>query len=157
MVGQKLEASGTTLERYAPVFDSAVVVHAKSLIILMTVPFVLLLLLVFLVRAPAVPYLTSVFALHAYTFLLLFFCLDDARRPGERLAGIRRAGGAGGGQGPERRQPRRFRDLSRLRHRSRLWGSRCLARAAGGRAAIAAAAIVLGYRFALFLMTLLTT
>ena len=31
------------LEQYAPIFDRAVVLHAKSLILLMTVPFALLL------------------------------------------------------------------------------------------------------------------
>jgi hypothetical protein len=73
-VGRKLEASGTSLADYAPAFDSAVVVHAKSLIILMTVPFALLLPLVFL-RARR-PFMTHVvFALNLYAFLLLLFCV----------------------------------------------------------------------------------
>ncbi len=74
MVDRKLEATGMSLESYAAVFDSEVVVHAKSLIILMTVPFALLLPLVF-IRARR-PFMTHVvFSLHTYAFLLLLFCV----------------------------------------------------------------------------------
>jgi len=73
LVARKLQATGTTLDAYAAVFDSAVVVHAKSLIILMSVPFALLLPVVF-VRARR-PFMTHVvFSLHLYAFLLLLFC-----------------------------------------------------------------------------------
>ena len=73
LVARKLQATGTTLDGYAAVFDSAVVVHAKSLIILMSVPFALLLPVVF-VRARR-PFMTHVvFSLHLYAFLLLLFC-----------------------------------------------------------------------------------
>jgi len=73
LVERKLDANGISLDVYAVAFDSAVVVHAKSLIILMTVPFALLLPLVF-VRARK-PFMTHVvFALHLYAFLLLLFC-----------------------------------------------------------------------------------
>jgi hypothetical protein len=62
------------IEQYAPIFDRAVVLNAKSLIVLMTVPFGLLLPLVFL-RARR-PFMTHVvFSLHLYTFLLLLFCV----------------------------------------------------------------------------------
>jgi hypothetical protein len=72
LVGQRLESTHTTLDRFAPVFDTAVVVNAKSLIILMAVPFALLLPLVFLRnRLPFGAH--AVFSLHLYTFLLLMF------------------------------------------------------------------------------------
>ncbi len=73
LVARKLESTGASLDVYAAAFDSAVVVHAKSLIILMAVPFALLLPLVF-ARARR-PFMTHVvFALHFYAFLLLLFC-----------------------------------------------------------------------------------
>ena len=72
LVAQRLESTHATIDRYAPVFDTAVVVNAKSLIILMAVPFALLLPLVFLrKRLPFSAH--AVFSLHVYTFLLLLF------------------------------------------------------------------------------------
>lgn len=41
LVARHLEERGTTVADYAPVFDRAVVLHAKSLIILMVLPFAL--------------------------------------------------------------------------------------------------------------------
>jgi hypothetical protein len=62
------------LEQYEPTFDRAVVLNAKSLIVLMTVPFALLLPLVCLRERR--PFMTHViFSLHLYTFLLLLFCV----------------------------------------------------------------------------------
>ena len=152
----KLEESGTTLADYTPVFDRAVVVNAKSLIILMTAPFALLLPLVFLRERR--PFMTHVvFSLHLYSFLLLLFCFallaaalsgvlgfGDLRTAAvdNVLSVINLAGcalyiylaigpvyGATG--------VRRFAQTVML--------------------SIAVAAIVLGYRFALFLITLTTT
>ena len=60
--------------RYAPVFDRAVVLNAKSLIVLMTIPFAALLPLVFLrERRPFM--LHVIFSIHLYAFLLLLFCV----------------------------------------------------------------------------------
>lgn len=74
LVAKRLERTHTSLELYAPVFDRAVVLSAKSLIILMAVPFALLLPLVFF--GSRRPFTTHVvFSLHAYTFLLLLFSL----------------------------------------------------------------------------------
>jgi hypothetical protein len=74
LVNQRLEASHANLEQYAPTFDRAVVLNAKSLILLMTVPFAMLLPLVFL--RDRRPFMTHVaFSLHLYTFLLLLFCI----------------------------------------------------------------------------------
>jgi hypothetical protein len=60
--------------QYEPTFDRAVVLYAKSLILLMTLPFMALLPLVFLSERR--PFMTHVvFSVHLYTFLLLLFCL----------------------------------------------------------------------------------
>lgn len=73
MVGRRLAATGTTLEAYTPVFNQAVALHAKSLVILMTIPFALLLPVVFVrSRKPFAVHL--VFAVHVYTFLLFLYC-----------------------------------------------------------------------------------
>ena len=72
LVAQRLQATQTTLAEYAPVFDRAVVLNAKSLIILMVLPFALLLALLFIGQRK--PFITHVvFALHLHTFLLLLF------------------------------------------------------------------------------------
>jgi hypothetical protein len=76
LVSRKLESSGATLAEYAPVFDRAVALNAKSLVILMTLP--LLVLLPCLFRGKARPFvLHAVFALHVYAFnlVLLSFLL----------------------------------------------------------------------------------
>jgi hypothetical protein len=70
----RLAETQQTRAQYQPTFDRAVVLNAKSLIVLMTVPFTLLLPLVFLrERRPFMTHVT--FSLHLYTFLLLLFCV----------------------------------------------------------------------------------
>jgi hypothetical protein len=74
LLAQRLEATQSSLEQYQPVFDRAVVLNAKSLILLMTLPFALLLPLAFFgARRPFMAHV--VFSLHLYTFLLLVFCV----------------------------------------------------------------------------------
>ena len=74
LVAHRLASSDMTLERYAPLFDQAVVLNAKSLVVLMVVPFALFLPLLFL-RSRR-PFATHVsFALHLYAFVLLLFCV----------------------------------------------------------------------------------
>jgi hypothetical protein len=74
LLDQRLKKTGTPIELYAPVFDHAVVTNAKSLIVLMTIPFAALLPLLFVGRRR--PFMVHVvFALHLYTFLLLLFCV----------------------------------------------------------------------------------
>jgi hypothetical protein len=74
LVARRLAQSHTDLAQYGPVFDRAVVLNAKSMIVFMAVPFALLLPLVF-VRARR-PFMTHVaFSLHLYTFMLLVFCV----------------------------------------------------------------------------------
>lgn len=77
LVSHRLEAMQTTLDLYTPIFNQAVILNAKSLIILMTVPFSLLLPIMFYrERQPFVAHI--VFSLHLYTFLLLLFCVSLA-------------------------------------------------------------------------------
>ena len=74
LVARHLAAANTTLDRFAPLFDRAVVLNAKSLVIAMAAPFALLLPLVF--HASRRPFsIHVVFALHLYAFLLLLFCV----------------------------------------------------------------------------------
>jgi hypothetical protein len=73
LVARRLDKMHMPLELYAPVFDQAVVINAKSLIVLMTVPFAVLLPLIFY-RAHRPLMVHVVFSLHHYTFLLLLFC-----------------------------------------------------------------------------------
>jgi hypothetical protein len=74
LVADRLAATRTTLEAYAPLFDRAVVLHAKSLVIAMVPPFAIALPLLFLrSRQPFSVHLA--FALHFYAFVLLLFCL----------------------------------------------------------------------------------
>ena len=91
LVAQRLQTSGLTLERYAPLFDQAVVLNAKSLVILMVLPFSLLLPVLFFRPRRALA-THVVFALHLYAFLLLLYCLSlaisavDVRLGGAGLA-----------------------------------------------------------------------
>ena len=73
LLAQRLDKTQVPFELYAPVFDRTVVLNAKSLIVLMTLPFALLLpLLFFRERRPFMAHMA--FSLHHYTFLLLLFC-----------------------------------------------------------------------------------
>jgi hypothetical protein len=74
LVARRLERSHTTLDLYSPIFDRAVELNAKSLIILMVLPFGIFLPLVFYRKG--IPFVGHiVFSLHFYTFLLLLFCV----------------------------------------------------------------------------------
>jgi len=74
LVTHRLAATGRTLGGFAPLFDHAVVLNAKTLVIAMVVPFALLLPMVF--RRSGAPFSIHVaFALHFYAFLLLLFCV----------------------------------------------------------------------------------
>lgn len=74
LLAKHLATAHIRLEEYAPLFDRTVILNAKSLIVLMTIPFALLLPLVFIrERRPFMAHVA--FSLHLYTFLLLLFCL----------------------------------------------------------------------------------
>jgi len=74
LVMHRLETTYRTLDIYAPVFDRAMALNAKSLIVLMVVPFALVLpILFYRNRRPFMAHV--VFSLHFCTFLLLLFCI----------------------------------------------------------------------------------
>jgi uncharacterized protein DUF3667 len=74
LVAHKLEVEHGTLAAYALVFDRAVDVNAKSLVILLVLPFTLLLIPLF--AGSHRPFVTHlVFALHLLAFLLLCSCV----------------------------------------------------------------------------------
>ena len=74
VVGRHIRAEGISLADYAPVFDTAVVFYAKTLIILMTLFFAPIAALLFASkRQPLGAHI--VFALHVYAFVLLLFCV----------------------------------------------------------------------------------
>ena len=156
LLTQRLDAAHTQLERYAPVFDRAAVLNAKSLIVLMTMPFALLLPLVFLrERRPFMSHV--VFSLHFYTFLLLLFCVALLAARVSALIG-------GGGLD----SPRVDTALSVINLAAcgaylyvaigPVYGASGAMRAVQAIVlALAVGAIVLGYRFAVFLITLYGT
>jgi hypothetical protein len=156
MVARRLAAAGTTLEQYAPIFDHAVVLNAKSLVVLMVLPFALLLPLVFL-RSRRGFTVHVVFALHLYAFLLLLFCVSLAISTVDA-----HTGGAG-------LQSARIDNILTAMNLGAcaIWAWFAAGRVYGGSAAargvqslvIAAAvlAIMLGYRFVVFAITLHTT
>lgn len=156
LLNGRLLATRSTLDLYAPVFDRAVVLNAKSLIALMAVPFALLLPLVF-ARARRAFMLHVIFALHLYTFLLLLFCLALLAAKGSALAG------AGGLESTRVDTVLSVLNLAACGvylylaigpvYETR--GAPRVLQALG--LAVAVGAIVLGYRFALFLITLYGT
>jgi len=76
LVSRRLEALHTTLAAYAPIFDRAVALNARSLIIVMALSFVAAPAIAFHGRRrPAVAH--AVFSLHLYAFLLLLFCVAN--------------------------------------------------------------------------------
>lgn len=86
LVSRHLTAAHLNLAQYAPAFDQAIAVNAKSLIIVMAVPFAFLVAVVFSGRRlPIVCH--AVFALHFYTFLLLALCIASAAVAVDRLLG----------------------------------------------------------------------
>jgi hypothetical protein len=156
LLARRLEATHKTLEQYEPVFDRAVVLNAKSLILLMTIPFASILPLAFF-RAHR-PFMTHVvFSLHLYTFLLLVFCVALL------LARFNELVGFGGLDVPRVDNVLSIANLAACAGYIYLasgpvYGASGKLRAAKAfLLALAVAAIVLGYRFALFLITLYTT
>ena len=153
---QRLEAKQVSLAEYEPVFDRAVVLNAKSLILLMTAPFALLLPVVFLrQRRPFMVHV--VFSLHLYTFLLLLFCVALLAAKVSALLGY------GGLDAPR---------VDNVLSAANLFACAAYIYFAFGAVygaqgaprvtkaillAIAVAAIVLAYRFALFVITLYLT
>lgn len=77
MIHQYLDEHKLTLETYAPIYDQAVAVHARSLIGLMVLPFALFLPLIFWKKKR--PFAVHVvFSLHFFAFVLLVYSLPAA-------------------------------------------------------------------------------
>ena len=75
LLERRLETTHKSLDLYAPAFDRAVVLNAKSLVILIVMPFAGVLALMFLgSRKPFMGHLAL--SLHLYAFLLLLFSLS---------------------------------------------------------------------------------
>jgi hypothetical protein len=152
-VSQRLAATNMTLEQYEPLFNRAVVLNAKSLILLMTLPFALLLPLAFLREQR--PFMTHVvFSLHLYTFLLLLFCVALLLGKLSALLGF------GGLDAPMVDNVLSIANLAMCALYIYLAVGPVYDATGVGRTvkaiglALVAAAIVLGYRFALFFITL---
>jgi len=74
LIARRLEALNTTAELFAPRFDAAVALHARSLILVMALSFAVLPWIVY--RRERHPFAAhAAFALHLYAFLLLLFCV----------------------------------------------------------------------------------
>lgn len=72
-IARRVAALGTTMEAYAPVFDKGVAEHAKSLVVLMVLPFALVPALVY--RRSRRPFVAHVaYSLHFHAFMLLSLC-----------------------------------------------------------------------------------
>jgi hypothetical protein len=80
LVNARVAATHTTVDLYAPVFDKAVAVNARSLIIFMALSFTPVPLIVFpRTKLPFVVH--ALFSLHLYAFMLLLFCIATAVPP----------------------------------------------------------------------------
>jgi hypothetical protein len=153
LLDHRLAALHQPLAAFAPLFDQAVALHAKALVGLMVVPFALLPALLF--RRSGHSFVGHVvFSLYAYAFLLLLFCAASAAIAISALAG-------GPGRGSEGLDHvvtivalLLFAAYLHLAI-GRVHATTGLARIAGSVALTAfVAALVLGYRFAIFLITL---
>jgi hypothetical protein len=153
MTAARLQARHETLAAFAPVFDSAALLNAKALIILMALAF-----------APFLPLLYPgarrafgahvVFALHLYAFILLLMCVSMLLAEVDLLAG-----GGGLASEPVDMVLSVFNLAACAAYlypaTGRFYGSRGAARIAKVAAlTVAIGAIVLAYRFTVFLITL---
>jgi hypothetical protein len=156
LVLHHLETARMTLDQYAPIFNRAVVFHAKALVVSMIVPFSLLLPIVFY-RARKTFGVHVVFAVHTYAFLLLLFCVSLVIDAVDVLCG--------GGGFESAAMDTILSTLNLAACTAYLYvasgpvyGVRGVTRAlASLTLALAVGAIVLGYRFGLFLFTLYVT
>jgi hypothetical protein len=154
LVASRLAELRTTLDLYALAFDRAVVLNAKSLIILMVLPFTSALALTFLpARRPFVAHV--VFAFHFYAFLMLVLC--------PLLFAEGASGWLGGARAPDLDKPLFVLLLAGSAvylylATGAVYGARGWARAAKAvLLTLVVGAMISVYRFAIFLITLYTT
>ena len=156
LVAARLSAAHTTLAEFAPLFDRAVVLNAKALIVLMVVPLTLVLPMVFARRGRPLS-LHVVFALHFYAFALLLFSVGLGAALVDQLLG---GGGLASAQVDKV-------VTAVLLVACAVYVYLGAGRVYPGHAAVRAmqaivvamvvGAVILGYRFAIFLITLHTT
>lgn len=156
LLDHRLASTHRSLEQYMPVFDRAAVLNAKSLVILMVLPFAGLLSLAFFGRhRPFMAHLA--FSLHLHAFLMLVFCVAVLAAGADVLAG-----------GPGLKSPVVDDVLSIFNVAAcalYLYAAIGVAYGAEGwvrvvkvaALTIAVAVVVVGYRFVIFLITLYAT
>ena len=156
LVAVHLESRQTTLDAYAPIFNQAVAFHAKSLVIVMAIPFAMLLpALFFRSRRPFVMHL--VFAVHVYAFLLLLYSAALV------IAALNVWRGGAGLESPGMDALLTVLNLAACAVYLHLairevYGARGISRVAASLAlAVAILGIALAYRFALLILTLYVT
>ena len=156
LVTRRLVETDRTIGEYAPIFDRAVALNAKSLIVLMSLAFSLLLPVMF--RREKRPFMVQVvFSLHFYAFLLLLMTAALL------VAGLGVLLGFGGIETPlvdNALSVAMAIICAFYIHRAivPVYGSHGIARSVSAiLLVIAVAALVLGYRFALFFITLYST
>lgn len=156
LVVRHLESAGTTLAAYTPVFDQAMSLHARSLIIVMALVFAVVPWLVFhRRRKPFVAH--AVFSLHLYSFLLLLLCVADVIPALDARFG---EGGAWWQVLDNAMAAALLLACAVYMHVAsrKVYGAQGVARAAQVAVlTIGVGAVVLSYRFGLFVLTLYTT
>jgi len=156
LVAERLRSHGETLAAYSAVFDDAVMFNAKALMILMVAAFAPLPLVLFRSAHRGVG-AHVVFALHLYVFVLALLCVSLL------LAGVQQILGGDGLQSPTVDLALSIFNLTACAAYIYLalgpaYGSRGAQRIAkAALLALAVGAIFVGYRFAIFLITLFTT
>ncbi len=156
LLASHLAIKQATLEYYAPIFDQAVALNAKSLVVLMVLPFAGFAATVFYPSHR--PFVTHVvFSLHFYSFLLLLLCVSLA------IVEIDQQAGGSGLKSQDFDHVLSILELlacaTYLSIATRaVYGARGFTQILRGvLLAVAAAVIFLGYRFAIFLITLYGT
>jgi hypothetical protein len=156
LVAARLEEKGRTLAAYAPTFDHAVLFNAKTLIILMALLFLPFLPVVFH-RARRTVGAHFVFALHLYAFILVLMCVSLLIAEADLLAG---------GEGLASHSVDLALSLFNIAcvaiylyfSTGAFYGARGPVRVAGAAGlAFATGAILVLYRFLIFLVTLYTS
>jgi hypothetical protein len=153
LVAGRLASLHTSVDLFAPRFDSAIALHARSLILLMALAFAVLPAIAF--NRSGRPFAAHVvFSLHLYGFMLLLFCVGTAIPAAGVLAGSGRS---------DSQVLDGAISIALLAACGTYLYFATGAVYGGGRAArglkaaalaVGAAVIVLGYRFALLLITL---
>jgi len=156
LVEGRLAELHKTLELYAPAFDQAIDIKARSLIIFMALLFALVPMLVFLRRRrPLIAH--AAFSLHFYSFLLLLLCV---------AAVVQAMDGWVGGFGLTHDRLDHLLSISLLMASAMylylsiapVYGTRGVARVAATLVLMVFVGVIaLGYRFALLLVTLYST